>query len=130
LTPDLTNWREKSWWHQLSDARTQIAEMGNTDEPFILVDEDKWGFPEEFLGRKRLWLAERDAEKYSHPEDDAQAIADLERQIEHGARLLIIAEPAFWYLEEYPRFMKHVRTNFKCIRENDRLVAFDLRNAN
>jgi hypothetical protein len=125
--PNLSRWAEKSFWHQLRDARGQIAELGKAGESFILIDDEKWGFPEEFLGRRRLWLAEYESENHGPPEDDQHAIRELTAKIQHGATLLIIGSPSFWYLEEYPQFSEYLRSRFRCVRENERLMAFDLK---
>jgi hypothetical protein len=53
----------------------------------------------------------------------------LERQRRAGAAFLVIAWPAFWWLEYYKGFTRRLRSRFPCILENERVVAFDLRRA-
>ena len=39
----------------------------------------------------------------------------------------IVGWPAFWWLEHFPEFDKHLRSRYRCEVENDRVIAFDLR---
>ena len=44
-----------------------------------------------------------------------------------GAGFVVFAWPAFWWLDCYPRLRSHLRSNFPCVLQNDRLIVFDLR---
>jgi hypothetical protein len=35
--------------------------------------------------------------------------------------------PAFWWLDHYAAFHRHLRERFRCVLRNERLVVFDLR---
>jgi hypothetical protein len=39
------------------------------------------------------------------------------------------AWPAFWYLDHYPGLTQHLRTRFRVVLDNERLVVFDVREA-
>ena len=58
---------------------------------------------------------------------DLAAIRELERLRQAGASFMVFAWPAFWWLDYYARFRRHLRSRFRCALENDRLIAFDLR---
>jgi hypothetical protein len=60
------------------------------------------------------------------PPDDATAIRELERLRQSGASFIVFARPAFWWLD-YHAALCHLRSAFRCVLENDRLVVFDLR---
>ncbi len=70
---------------------------------------------------------ERNGEYHGSPENDDEAIAELERMRREGAGVLVIAWPAFWWLECYAEFQRHLRSHYPCLLENERLIAFDLR---
>lgn len=69
---------------------------------------------------------EREGDYAGAPEDDDEAVAELERMRREGAGVLVITWPAFWWLECYPEFQRHLRSHYPCLLENERLVAFDL----
>lgn len=69
------------------------------DESLLELDgRDGWHFPQEedggYAGR--------------HPDDDDEAIAQLERLRERGAEYLVLPPSALWYLEHYRRFRRHL----------------------
>jgi hypothetical protein len=93
---------------------------------FILVDEGQWGGGELGAERHVLPFLERDGQYWGAPPDDATAIRELERLRRSGASFLAFAWPAFWWLEYYAEFHRHLCSNFRCVLANDLLVAFDL----
>ena len=72
-------------------------------------------------------FVERDGQYWGPPPDDATAIRELERLHGTGASFIVVAWPAFWWLEYYAGFRQHLRANHRCLLENDRVVVFDLR---
>jgi hypothetical protein len=77
-------------------------------------------------GRRALPFLERDGQYWGPPADDATAVAELERMRTAGAGYLVVAWPAFWWLEHYREFRRHLTDRYRCILRNERLVAFDL----
>jgi len=91
----------------------------------ILVDEAHW--PRFALApRQVIPFIERDGEYWGPPEDDAQAIRELDRLRQGGAEFIVFASPAFWWLDYYSKLTRHLRSGFRCVLENERLVVFDL----
>ena len=109
--------------HQMSQA---IAALIPPDEAFILVDQDKFGGMAT-AGRRAIPFLERDGQYWGAPPDDATAIRELERLRRSGASFVVFAWPAFWWLDHYVELREHLRSKFRCVMENDLLVAFDLR---
>lgn len=106
--------------------RQKLARTLPRNAPFALVDEenirceitDRWDarpFPE------------RDGQYWGRPADDAAACDELERQRGAGIQYLVFVWPAFWWLNYYTGFARHVRSLYRCLLENDRLIIFDLR---
>jgi SAM-dependent methyltransferase len=102
-----------------------IADLVRPGDSFILVD---GGELENMVagGRRALPFLERDGQYWGNPPDDRTAIRELERLRRSGARFLVFAWPAFWWLDHYTGFHRHLRAKFPCSLRNDRLVAFDL----
>ncbi|HEX4622115.1 MAG TPA: glycoside hydrolase family 99-like domain-containing protein, partial [Myxococcaceae bacterium] len=93
---------------------------------FILVDEQ--GSPALRTRDPRVPILLDGGEQYSGPApDDETAIREVERLREAGASFLAVAWPAFWWLNFYAGTHQHLRSRFRCLLENERLVVFDLR---
>jgi Sulfotransferase domain len=104
-----------------------IAALVPVGETFILVDQDRLG-SEVAAGRRRIPFLEQDGQYWGTPPDDETAIRELERlRRQSRASFMVFAWPAFWWLEYYSELHRHLRSTFRCVMENDRLVAFDLR---
>jgi SAM-dependent methyltransferase len=94
---------------------------------FIWVDGERLGLGDSFGGRRRIPFPEREGRFAGKPADDETAIRELERLRQAGASFVAIAWPAFWWLDYYAGLHRHLRANFHCTLQNDRLVVFDLR---
>lgn len=103
-----------------------IAALIPPGDTFILVDQDEYR-SEIAAGRRHIPFLERDGQYRGPPPEDATAIRELERLRRSGATFIVFAWPAFWWLDHYSRLHLHLRSKFRRVLENDRLVAFDLR---
>ena len=61
-----------------------------------------------------------------HPADSAVAIAQLEMLRSSRARYLLIPSTAFWWLEYYSAFRRHLDTHYYRVRCDDHCVIFCL----
>jgi hypothetical protein len=121
LVPTLNlTWPE---WQQI-DAQT-IANVIPSGESFLLIDQNIWG-REYVAGRHALPFPERDGLYWGDPPDDEMAIQELERMRQSGVGFMVFAWPAFWWFEHYRLFAQYLRSRFRSVLENDRLVVFDL----
>ena len=110
-----------AWIQQLYSLSEDIAALVSPDEAVILVDQGAFG--NLFTGSRRVipFL------NPGAPPDDATAVQELKRLRSAGAACIVFAWPAFWWLDCFNGFNRYLRSNFCCIRDNKRLVAFDLR---
>jgi len=116
-------WKEWMEWLRVAiQELTKIIPQGDT---FVLVDEDLFG-EEILIGRRALPFLEHKGKYWGSPPDDDTAIREFERLKKSGASFMVFAWPAFWWLEYYSGFHQHLRSHFRCVFENDRLVVFDL----
>jgi hypothetical protein len=96
------------------------------ESTFILVDEE--GSPTLVRRDPRVpVLLISDEQSTGSAADDETAIREVERLREAGARFLVVAWPAFWWFDCYSGLQHHLRSCFRCLLENERLVVFDLR---
>ena len=102
-----------------------IAGLIPLENTFILVDEDQL---REIIapGRRAIPFLEQDGHYWGLPSDDLTAIRELERLRRAGARCIVFTWPSFWWLEYYAAFHRHLRSQFRCVLHNDRLIMFDL----
>ncbi len=110
----------------LQVASSELSASVPREETLILVDEDRC--PAIRTGRSHvLPFPEKDGLYWGPPPGDAEAISELVRLKEGGARFLAFAWPAFWWLEYYRGFDRHLRSRYPCVLENERLIVYDLR---
>jgi hypothetical protein len=134
IAVDPTCWEQTAgyqWMLQRHLATEEIKGLVPTGESLILVDEqqwsDHWGGGQVITDRKSIPFLERHGQYWGPPADDESALRELSRLQRSGATCIAFAWPAFWWLEHYPAFHRHLRAHFPCVIENERLVVFDLR---
>jgi hypothetical protein len=118
---------EWEWKERFSTAMREIGQLVSGTDAFLLADEAQFGVPLP-VKPKVIPFPEQEGQYAGPPADDDAAIRAVE-QSRHsdGSGFLIFAWPAFWWLEHYAGLHRHLRAKYRCVLENERLVAFDLR---
>lgn len=111
--------------HRLDLVAEDIAALIPSGEAFILVDQAEFG-SKVSAGRQAIPFLERDGRYWGPPPDDITAIRELERLRRSRASFIVFGWPAFWWLDYYAELCRYLRSRFRCLLENDRLVVFDL----
>jgi len=119
--------KEPPWEQGVREAVDDIAQVVPPDEMLILVDETKWGVGPLIAGRRIVPFTEHEGQYWGPPTDDEAAVGEVERLHRSGADFMVFGWPAFWWLDYYTGLRHHLWSNYRCILENARLVAFDLR---
>jgi len=114
------------WYHQLRLALGEIGALIPAGESFVLVDEDSWRI-DIGAGRRAIPFLERNGHYWGPPPDDETAIRELERLQQGGAGFMVFGWPAFWWLDYYAGLHRYLRSRFRCLLENERIVVFELR---
>jgi len=115
-----------TWTEQQQVDAQKIATVIPPGQRFILVDENI-KFREFVAESHALPFIEREGLYWGNPPDDETAIQEFERMHRSGAHFIVFGWPAFWWFNHYARFYNYLRSKFRCVLENDRLVIFDLR---
>ncbi len=123
LSIDMDRFIERSWLHRLRLALRDLASVIPTGEPFVLLDEDRWAVGDAPAGRPRIPFPDRDGSYGGIPADDAHAIRELER-LRQRADHFVVGWPAFWWLEYYEGFDRHLRASGTRLLSNERLMIF------
>jgi len=118
-------WRERGWEFMLARFLEALDTVVGRETAFVLIDGYELAL-DNTCGRAVVPFKEREGEYWGPPDDDDDAIAELERLRRGGAHYLVLAWPSFWWAEAYPRFVAHVRGKYRCVRETGELVVFDL----
>ncbi|HWP40318.1 MAG TPA: glycosyltransferase family 2 protein [Tepidisphaeraceae bacterium] len=100
--------------------RTNVA----VGEAVLLADEGK--LLSDLRGQAIIPFTEHDGQYWGPPADDEQAIEQLERHRAAGARWLLIAWPAMWYLEHYRCFAAYLSAHYPCVCRDEHLAAYAL----
>jgi N-acetylglucosamine malate deacetylase 1 len=114
-------------WHRVYAAAREIARVVPPGECFILVDDGLLAARALVAPRKVIPFLEKDGCYWGKPADSATAIRELERLRGAGARFMVFARPAFWWLEHYAELNEYLEAEFRCIHRDGGLIVFDLR---
>ena len=117
-----SNWNYK-WMQNLLVAKEELASVISPGEIFILIDDYDLG-NEILENRMQLAFLERKGEYQGQPEDSKAAIEQLNWLLKSKPRYLVFWYTAFWWLDHYQALYHHLRLNFECLLENDRLIIF------
>jgi hypothetical protein len=128
----LLNWGEgqtrPEYRMRVRHASKEIDEVIPAGDTLVLIDGLENCLTGEAEDRRRVIRPEAlDGESSGPPPNDEEAIRRLGDLRRSGAHFIAFAWPAFWWLDYYTGLHQHLRSNFPCILENDRLVIFDLR---
>lgn len=113
---------------QVRLAITELTALIPADQMLVLIDEARFGV-DNINGRRAIPFLESRGEYAGVPEDDEAAIRELSRLQAMGAKFLVVAWPAFWWLEIYSEFARHVESHFAQVFENERLKVYERHDA-
>ena len=116
------------WAERAQRAGRELATVVRSGESFVLIDEDRIRAD---LGpaARAVPFPERGGQYGGPPPDDAVAIEEIERLRRAGAMFAVIAWPAFWWLDFYPEFGRHLQSRYRRVLDTERLVVYDLRSS-
>src|SRR5687768_16988777 len=118
----------RSTWKTAEQSRDDLASIAPNGEAVIIVDHD--GLRNDLSEWRRVMpFVERGGRYWGLPEDDAEAVRELERQrTDRRAEFFALATSSLWFFEKFAEFGDYVRSRYPCVLANERLLVFDLRN--
>jgi hypothetical protein len=115
-----------AWIDKLEQAVREFQANVPANERYILIDEARLaGSMLEDPRRVRRAL-EHDGLYSGPPVDSVGAITEIEKLRATGINYLVIAWPAFWWLEYYAGFEPLLKNRFRTVLQNDRLLVMDM----
>jgi hypothetical protein len=125
VTPD--RWPQESWYNKINRSLEEINQHVPLNASYILVDDNQWMSNDKIYGRYRIPFMEKDGHYWGEPENDATAINEIKRLLKKNPVGIFFASTAFWWLEYYSGMHHYLKSNYKCIVNNERLIGFSLR---
>lgn len=111
--------------HRLALATQEASQCIPSGSRIILIDQNELG-PALLPGNQVIPFVERDGCYHGPPANNREAVREFERLRACGAQYVVVAWPAFWWLDYYRALTRRLRAGFPCVQENDRLMIFEL----
>jgi hypothetical protein len=111
--------------HQLALATAEATAHIPPAAHVILVDQNELASTI-LPGRQVVPFLERQGRYWGPPKNDREALREFERLRQAGATFVVFAWPAFWWLDHYVALANRLRTTWRCVLDNDRLIVFDM----
>lgn len=111
-------------------AGARVAAVIPPGASFIIVDDNAWAgsiVSAPLANRQAIPFLERNGEYWGRPEDDKEAIHELERLRAAGADFIVFTWFTFWWLDHYSAFASYLRTVYTCPASEALFAVFDLR---
>src|SRR5690606_30425331 len=113
------------WERTLERIATAVQTVVPQDRPVAVVD--KWDPTLLHLARRTGWhFPDRRLMPDGYPPDDDGAIAHLETLRKLGAAYLVLPSAAFWWLEHYRLFARHLEARYPAVWRDADCVIFSL----
>lgn len=122
------NMEPRRWLGELAPLVQEITSAIPMPSTLILVDEGTL-VGQALEGYRVFPFLEQNGEYAGYPTDSATAIAELERLRREGAKFVVFIWASFWWLDYYREFEHYLRSQFGCVVESARIIAFDLQSA-
>jgi glycosyltransferase involved in cell wall biosynthesis len=119
----------RKWQSDIRRLSKEIQSLVPEGSTLIVVDEGNFG-ADVFPQRHPVPFIEREGQYWGPPASDDAAIQAIELTRERGAGFIVVAWPAFWWLDYYQGWSEYLRSRYRCIKQNNRFVVFDLRQLN
>lgn len=115
---------------RLNEWVEQLREANPSDGKTIIVGLEEFADGDEIFGPLGILpFIEKDGQHWGMPNDDAEAIAELERmRAEKDASLIVFLWEHHWALGHYSEFNEYLEQNYNRVIDNDYMIAFDLIN--
>jgi predicted O-methyltransferase YrrM len=118
--------RSEFWMHRLHLTRQDIETQTESLDR-VIVAGDEWWVKDVGTGRVTVPFLEHEGQYWGAPPDDGTALRELERLRGLGANYFVLGWPAFWWADCYPEFYRYLKTNYRRVLQNDRVVIFSLK---
>ncbi|WP_018613715.1 FkbM family methyltransferase [Segetibacter koreensis] len=123
IPPELLN--RSPYVSRMIQSAGEIKGLVPQNESFIFIDANQLQVSGEFAGRAAIPFLEKNGLYWGPPADDATAIQEIQRQQKKGVAFIIFAWPGFWLFDYYKGMHDYIRSNSRCLLQNDRIIIFN-----
>ena len=114
-----------AWDRKVAGFLQALQELNGDMTKTILLDDARLRAYVQ-AGAKPIPFPERNGQYAGHPENGSHACDFLLEALAAGAQRLVLAWPAFWWLESYPEFARMLNDRFSIVMKNDVVLVYDL----
>jgi orotate phosphoribosyltransferase len=111
---------------RLQRAIEKILRTVPKNADLVLVDDQQWGLGSCFAERRIRPFIERDGQYWGSPATDNVAIDELDAVIRSGATYFVLGWPAFWWLDHYKSFARHLKDRAIAVVNSNDVIIFQL----
>jgi len=118
-------YRRQAWWLEMAEVARRVFGVVGAGAKIVVIDDEtglRYAFPEALA----LPFVERHGAYWGKPDDDAAAIAELERARGNGAGYVVIAASCSWWFDYYPGFRDQLE-RYPCVLDGEDVRVFDVR---
>lgn len=126
ITAELIPGLNLAWDERVQVAIDHIAGLVAHESSFVLIDAGELGL-REVAGCRALPLLERNGSYWGPPPDDEAAIRALEQVGAQAGTTVVVAWPAFEWLDWYPGLARYLEDRYARVAANSLIVAFRAR---
>jgi glycosyltransferase involved in cell wall biosynthesis len=127
IAADAALWRKHSWYPRLQEAIKAVGRSIPSGSRVALVhDGALYELDVLFPNHRVHHFPEREGIDWGAPADSAAAIDELVRARAGGIEYLAVLWPAFWWIDSYPEFMEHLRSNQPTVIDDTHCVIVRL----
>ncbi|MFC1776790.1 class I SAM-dependent methyltransferase [Pseudomonadota bacterium] len=113
------------WVQRVLESALDIVDVIPQGNSFVLIDNDQMGH--EFEPKRHvIRLPENENWYWETPPDEDSAINAVKNLKSNGASHLVIAWPAYWWLDQRPILRRYLMSEFLLLLQNDRVLLFEL----
>ena len=112
-----------TWFERLAAARDELISVIPEGERFILLDEDQFVI-RETRGRTAVPFPELDGAFGGTPVDGVAAVAELQRLRARGLHHMVVAFPAFWWLDHYTELAECLNSTWVTLLRSEQVIVY------
>ena len=110
----------------LPDMRRSLQEIVETGGRTVLLENGEWFGTEVTDGLDLIPFTNWHGLFGGFPAGDAESVVELDRAIAEGARQLVVAWPADWWLDHLPRLQARLDRTARVVSDDGRLRVYQL----
>ena len=122
--PHLNNSAEDA--RRLLSTTEDIERLVTDQQSYILLDQDMIRHRLK-ASREAIPLPGKEGVYWGLPACGEDLVSEIGSRLSGTMQHVVVAWPAFWWLEHYPELGSYLTTRFNCVCRNERIVVFEYR---